>query len=493
MSGEKCRYVSIEQQELRRLREQDSRLRSLQRDLPERLNAIREEGRRELQQRLEPLVQRTQQQELEAKKLKSNLATLELETHRRMQQQRKDLQTAIRNSETKQQEALASEVKRLENAMQEGFSQQRSLLLEITAEQRQEYLSLNQQIEQKFDRLIAEERQAREQLQQYLEQERQDKAKLAQDLLDDVEVIWRQIDRDYQHQRFAPDKLDDLYREITFAQINIQQGIPEAAIATTQRTYLALADLRLDIERQEQEWQIYYNAAMDDLKCLIIEVQANRECQLEIGKGDESEKFVLEVDYWTNGSLNQYEQQLQQIETHLREGALSLSTEQLKQVAQQIQDLQPRLGEIVEQARVEILSSQLRAEIADKVATVLGEMGYRLVDPETNAIYEGDDQRQAYVLKLQDVNGGEVVTVISPEKEFGKNQVSINSFGKILQDEKAQKQNAEAIFQTLELNGIENGPLRCNDNPRQEYRNMDEVKQRQVTNSVQEVTASESA
>lgn len=482
MSGEKRRYVSVEELELRRLREQDSRLRSLQRDLPERLNAIREEARQELQQRLAPLEQRTQQQEQETQKLKSNLATLELETHRRMQQQRKELQKAIRESETRQQQALQSEVQRLENAMQEGFAQQRSLILEITAEQREEYLALNKHIDQKFTQLIAEERQAREQLQQRLEQEKQDKARLAQDLLDDVEMIWQQVDRDYQHQRFAPGKLADLRRGINLARDNIQAGVPEAAIATTQQTYLDLADLRLKLEQKQQEWVLFYNAALEDLKCLIAEVQANRECEVEIGQRDDSQKFRLEVDYWTNSRLNRYEQELQQLETRLRDGESLLTTEQIIQIAKQIENLQPLLDEIVEQARTEILSSQLRAEIADKVADILSRMGYRIISPQSDAIYEGDDQRNAYVLKLQDANGGEVVTIISPEKEFGKNLVSINSFGKILQDETAQKQNADAIFDTLASEGIEtNSPLECFEQPRQDYQNMEEVRQRQVS------------
>ncbi len=69
--------ISVEEQELRRLREQESRLRSVQRDLPERLNAVRDEARREFQQRLAPLEQRAQRQEQETQKLKSGLKDLE--------------------------------------------------------------------------------------------------------------------------------------------------------------------------------------------------------------------------------------------------------------------------------------------------------------------------------------------------------------------------------------------------------------------------------
>ncbi len=61
MSGEKCKYVRVEEQELRRLREQESRLRSVQNDLPERLNAVREQARQEFQQRLAPLENRARQ------------------------------------------------------------------------------------------------------------------------------------------------------------------------------------------------------------------------------------------------------------------------------------------------------------------------------------------------------------------------------------------------------------------------------------------------
>ena len=485
MSGEKRQYVSVEERELRRLR-------SLQQDLPERLNAIREEANRDLQNRLAPLEERAHQQEQEAQKLKSNLANLEQETHQRLQQQRQELQHAINKSESRQQEALQSEARRLQTAMREGFTQQRKLFLKITADQRQECLELNKNLDQKFTQLIAEERQAREQLQQQLEREKQDKTRLAQDLLDDVETIWQQIDSNYQHQRFAPGKLVELKRGLEMARSNIKAGVTEAAISTTQQTYLDLADLRLELEQKEQEWLLFYNAALEDLRSLIAEVRENRECEVEIGQGDEAQRFGLEVDYWTNGELNRYEQELLKIETRLQEGESSLTTEQLKKITEEISSLEPRFGKILEQAKLAILGSQLRAEIADKVSEVLGGMGYILVDPENDSVYEGGDMRNTYVLKLKDVTGGEVVTVISPEKEFGANQVSINSFGTILRDETAQKQNAKAILNALESEGIETkGSLECNDQPKLDYQNMEEVKQRQVMPPEQESQTSQ--
>jgi hypothetical protein len=492
MSGEKRQYVSVEEQELQRLREQESRLRSVQRDLPERLNAVRQEAQREFQQRLAPLEQRARQQEQESQRLRSSLKDLEQNTQKRLKQQREEFQSAVRDAEYRQQQALQRETQRLESAMKQGFEQQRSEYLRITQQQRQEYTQLISQQDQKFTRLVAEERQARERGQQILQQqidlvvsnlgqERERKAKLAGDLLADVEAIWSQIDRDYQHARFAPGKLADLRRGLEMARSNLQAGVTEAAIATTQQTYLDLADLRLELEQKEQEWLLLYNAAWEDLRSLIAEVQANRQCEVEVGSEGEAETFKLEVDYWAKGRLSEYEQQLDALKSQLKAGESTLTTEQVKELCDKIVGLQPVLGEIVEQAKLTILSSQLRVEIADRVVSVLSDLGYSLENPKSDSVYEGDDQRNAYVVKVKNIAGDEVVTVISPEQEFGANSVSINTFSQTFVDETATQQNARAIFEALEEEGVQaKGQMECREQAKTEYQDMNAVKQRPI-------------
>ena len=262
------------------------------------------------------------------------------------------------------------------------------------------------------------------------------------------------------------------------ARSNIQSGVNEAAIANAQQTYLDLADLRLELEQKEQEWQLLYNSAWEDLRSLIAEVQANRECEIEVGKDSETEKFKFEVDYWVDGRLSKYEEQLAELESRLKAGELTLSTEQVIQLGAEITALHPTLGEIVEQAKLAILGSQLRAEIADRVVEVLDSLGYTLVNSD-DAVYEGDDERNAYVVKVKNIAGDEVVTVISPEKEFGTNSVSINSFSQTLVDETATQENAKAIFDSLEQEKVQGvGDVECNQEARQDYYNMREVQQR---------------
>jgi len=445
MSGEKRRYTRIEDRELRRLREQDSRLRSLQQDLPERLNAVRQQARREFQERLAPLEGRTQRQEREIAQMRTGIKNLERETNRRFQ------------------------------------------------DQRQEYLGLFEKQDRKFTALINEEQKARKEGQKILQKqidavvqnlasERQQKQELARDLLADIETVWQQVDRDYRHERFAPGKWADLRRDVDMVAGNIEAGISEAAIATSQQTYLKLADLRLELEQKEQEWLLYYQAALTDLRSLITEVRSHRECEVEVGEGSDVETFKCEVDYWTNGRLSEYENQLTQLETELLEGEATLSTEQLQNIGEKINQLQPILGEIVEQAKLSILGSQMRAEIGDRVVEALESMGYSLVDDT----YEGEDERNAFVVKVKNVAGDEVVTVVSPESEFGANSVSINAFSPTLIDETATRQNAEAIFNLLNEAGVQGvGEMECKEGAKGEYRDLEEVKKMRSVQSSQ--------
>lgn len=484
MSGEKRRYIRVDETELRRLREQESRLRSVQQDLPDRLNAVAQQTRQEMQQRLRYLAEREEKQAEQTRQLRSYLQNLEINIHQYLQQQREQFTSAWQGVQLRQEQAIARQKHDLQLAMHLGFEQQRQEYLRLTREQRQEY-----------QQLFIQERQARVKGQLELQQQiaplvqdiqnmhksQERKNQLAEDLLADVREIWLAIERDYQHQRFAPGALEKLQRSLDMAKNNIAAGVSEAAIATTQKTYLDLVDLRLEIEQKEQEWLLLYNAALQDIRSLIAEVQANRECTIEIGNDEDAEAFKLEVDYWSAGALTAYEQKLAAIETQLTTNESSLTTEVLQELAAKIETLQPQLGNIVEQAKLAILSSQLRAEIGDRVVEALSTFGYSLIDPQADSGYAAEDPRQAYAVKVKNIAGDEVVTVISPTGDFGVNSISINTFSPTFLDEKATQQNSQAIFELLAQEGVRQcGELVCNPEPRPEYRELQQFRQQKT-------------
>lgn len=478
MSGEKRRYIRVDEAELQRLRQQESRLRSVQQDLPERLNSVARQTRQEMQQRLRYLEEREGRQEEKTRQLRSHLANVEDNLYQQLRQQRQQFQSALQETQLRQQQLLDRQKHDLELAMHGSFEQQRQEYLRLTQEQRQEY-----------QQLIGQERQARAKGQQVLQQQidrmvqdihqdRERKHQLAEDLLADVREIWSAIDRDYQHQRFAPGELEKLQRSLEIAKNNIAAGVSEAAIATSQKTYLDLVDLRLDLEQKEQEWLLLYHTTLQDIRNLIAEVEANRECHIEIGSDEDAEAFKLEVDYWAKGGLSEYEKELTEVETQLTTQEASLTSDTLKELGAKIETLQPKLGEIVEQAKLAILSSQLRAEIGDRVVEALNSLGYTLVNPEVDSIYEGDDPRKSYAVKVKNIAGDEVVTVISPDRDFGVNSISINTFSPTLLDETATQQNSQAIFALLDQEGVKaSGELVCHAEPRAEYENLQQLKQ----------------
>ena len=429
---------------------------------------------------------RSQNQFQQAQTLKTPIRDLEMEANKHLQRQQQEFQTAVLDAEKRQQAVLQRESERLQENLKSGLAQQRSEYLEITRTQRQEYNKLIVEQESKFTALIETERLEREQKQQLLQQQMtelqqtfQDQSQIAQDLLVDVESIWDSIDQNYQHHRFAPGRLEDLKRGLAIARSNIQAGVSQSAIAITQQTYLDLVDLRLELEKKEQEWLLLYNATMSNLGVLLAQVKANQQCKVWVGEDNEAECFSVDVDRWSHGNLSKYEQELKQIELQLQQGESTLTIEDVRTISEQIIRLEPELKEITEQAKRAILSSQLRAEIADKVVEVLETLGFEMENSERDAGYEGNDQRASYMVKVKNLAGEEVVSVITPEHEFGSNSISINTFSPTFIDERATRQNAEAIFEALDQEGIKGrDSLKCNPEARSEYRDVSAAKQR---------------
>lgn len=382
MSGEKRTYVSIEDRELRRLREQESRLRSLSRDLPERLDAIRRGAEQEIQSRLAPIEARLRDQKKAAKGMKSQI------------------------------DSLVAEAKRKQSTAGAFFNE----LAKIVGET----------------------------------------GKLP-------------------HHRFVPGKLDSLRRHVEDARRNMKDGMPEAALSTGQRAYWDIADLRVLVMQKEKEFMILHQTALKEARSLLEEARANRKYQLELGDGEEKDELELEVDYWSRGELSDYEEEIEALKKELINGENTLTIEEVKDILAKIEPLKPRIVEIVEHARQNILASQLRSNVAELAVEALRGQGFEVED----ATYEGDDMRNSYIAKVKNIAGSEVVTVISPvEGEFGKNSVSIHSYDETFVDETTLQQRSGEIVGALNEAGLQAEAPECMGDAKPEYRDIAAVRQR---------------
>jgi peroxiredoxin family protein len=236
----------------------------------------------------------------------------------------------------------------------------------------------------------------------------------------------------------------------------MEQGLAEAAIGQAQQAYQGLSDLRLELERLEREWEAWHGTALVNAERVLGEAQANRKCDaLDLQAKDTG--IDVEVDYWTDGGLSSLEKRAQEIVSRLKAERPSVSTAELRSLAEEtIPDMHETLTQLIEEARVRVLGSQMRANIADLVVESLETKGYELTDHT----YEGEDKRGGFVAKLKRRDKSEIIVMVSPdEAEPSRNELRIHSFDDgSFPGERVQR--VKEIGQILAAAGLDVGSIR---------------------------------
>lgn len=428
MSGEK--HVTVSSVEMRRLREAEARLRSLRGDLPEIINAARRDASAEMQRRMAPFEERQRAFQQAISGFSEEIRRQEETTSRRIAEQhrqsRRELDQAIQSVRGETRQLIQEQERRLTG-----------LIAEERAARRQEMEKVHAQI----GSILADRQRARNHAHSWVEA---------------VEKLRAFVEGHYRHQDFAPGELDRLTRLLELARGNVTQGLSEAAIGQAQQAYQGLSDLRLELERLEREWEGWRGAALASAEKVLSEARANQKCRaLDLQARDAG--IEVEVDYWTGGKLSTLESRLQEIAKRLRSERPGLSTAELRALVEgEVPEMRQLLEQLVQEARLRVIGSQMRVNIADLVVESLETKGYELTDNT----YEGEDERGRFVAKLKRRDNSEIVVVISPdESEPIKNELQIHSFddGAFPAD---RTQRMKEIGQVLGATGLEVGNIR---------------------------------
>lgn len=442
MSGRKS--VTVDEREYRRLLEDRSRLRQIQNNLPEIVEAVRWETSEDLRRRLEPVERRQRDLQQALQGVIAEVREFEEETVRRIVEQEHQMRDALRSV----RQEIAEQARRFNEMME----QERRI-------RQQQIHHLQEQV----DAIVADQRRREE---------------LARSWIEAAEVMRGFIEGNYRHQQFAPGALERLERDIRQARENVQQGVPETALAQAQAAYRDLSDLRLELERLEREWNLWRAAALESAREILSLAQSNRRCKA-VGLDAQEIDVEVEVDWWTDGKLTALEQEVQQLIARIQEQDPPMTTEQLRQIAEStVPSFQERLEEVVREARLAVLGSQLRINIADLVVRALEEQGFALQD----ATYEGEDMRGGYVAKVKHLDGSEIVVTVTPkEGEPAENELNIHSYDVDQRSEHELRQRARELAQALQAKGLQTGEPRTAGDARPDptLRDMDEVRKRQ--------------
>jgi hypothetical protein len=453
VSGAKRVYASVEQSELNRLRNQESRIRSLDRDLEQRVKAVRREADQKMRKHLDLFEQRQHNYERMNQDLQSELNNLERNTRQRIAQNGQ----VFVNKLKEQKGEFKNLINTQEQRFVKGLNTHKKDISNKLEKQKGEYTQLIREQGEYFSSNLKDERQARKhaiaQLQTHINSITLDadrKMDIARSFVSDISKLIVELDQ-LPHQRFAPGEMNKINRHIEDARQSLGAGMPEASLSVSQRSYWEFADLRALVLEREQEFTLIYRAAIQQASELLEEVRSNRRYAFDNVNEPEMASYDFEVDHWSHGELSAFEVEISEQKQHLIDNEKKLRVEEVRSIFDLLESMEGRSCEIVEHAKQNIIASQLRVNIAELAVDSLHTEGFDLIDEA----YLGNDERNAFIAKVRNRAGSEVVTIIAPvEGDYGKNEITIHSHDKTFIDEGVTLQRTQEIADVLKSQGL---------------------------------------
>ena len=164
---------------------------------------------------------------------------------------------------------------------------------------------------------------------------------------------------------------------------------------------------------------------------------------------------LIDVDYWIEGRLREFTVHLTSIFDRIASDPW-MNIDQIVNYDHQINDLSEQLTDLVTTARIAVLASQLRFNVAQIIVQSLESQGFFL----DQASYEKDDYREAFTAHTCNFAGNEVMVTIDPDpglEEGGKLHIQSLDADQITEHELLQR-NRE-IFTAIAESGIKVGEI----------------------------------
>jgi hypothetical protein len=281
------------------------------------------------------------------------------------------------------------------------------------------------------------------------------KREIAESWLFAAEQYCSYIQQYYNFEQFIPGRVEWLERQLEQTRQNLEMGLSEAVIATSQQLYLTFSELRIELERLQNEWIFLYQAAWEGINRLLI--QAN-ECQYiqAIDLDGNLIDLQIDLDYWSEGQLSDTYDRASAIRDQIGDPAQLPDREFLRRLLEEeIPNLLKELEEIAVMGRINVLNSQLRINLADLVVRALQEQGFALKESD----YDERDMRLAYGAHMLNQEGNQVIIQVAPVgKKLGENELHLRSMDNEQRTEHELEQRWSEISQSLNRYGVEVGP-----------------------------------
>ncbi len=454
MSGHKRATITISEGEYRRLHDAEIRLRFTPQPSVESSWPVTEQVNRALQGHLGQLEERQRQFERTVCNFQQEVQTAEMDTMRQYLQRETELYTRLWSQSERRLDATQS-------ALREQASQFSSLLEEQQRRHQENILNLQIHQQAQLSRLEDQVQTGMALLEQRLDSvldEQERKYLAAGNWIAQARELAQFIQERYAHEAYLPGELVRLEQAVALAEANLAENMPEAAVVSGQQAYVELSGLHLQLEQLDSEWRLLAETCWENASRLLAFAEENRTCPAHDLDGNQLPEMI-DVDFWTEGDLEQQIESLRDLAADLGERAEGFDLPALRVLAEEdLPRRYERLSETVYQARLAVLNSQLRINIADLVVQALEQQGFGLVQSE----YADCDQRNGFSAKVRNREKDEIVIQVAPDPGIlGKNELHLISLDRARRDERELVGRSREVALALDRYGLEVGEMRA--------------------------------
>ena len=273
-------------------------------------------------------------------------------------------------------------------------------------------------------------------------------AEMATSLLETLTHRMQELANDYPENWVKSQDIALLERKRFLASENMEQGLFEAAIAATQQAILDGEQINLNLQAIQASWSFYSQKIWEFVWLLNEQIAANAIVNAMDENGQDLGQSV-DVDFWTAGGLAQLQSELQSLYE-------SCQTEDVSHLKNAYEKILPTLSEKLKDqvclARIAILDSQTRINIADLTAQALQVQGFGV----EKSSYRDDDPRNAYQVEMGHLDGSKILISINPVDSLpGQTEIHLISQDAAIRSEHELVRRASEIQKSLSNRGLD--------------------------------------
>jgi hypothetical protein len=385
--------------------------------------------------------------------LHSEMRQMANEQNRRLREQSAEYTRRLQEQDAAFNHSIADVNRRMEN--------QKIALNNLINEVRQRAENNRRELQSSIDSINAK-----------IEAKEKNSRKLAIFWVDQARAYFGDISQ-YRHDLFTPGELEKLRSTLDLV---ISSKVDEAIIGPAILVFRDAVDLKEKVVNAEMEWACYNTRFQQALANTKSNLDYHKTMQFTFATEDGDETVDANINYWTEGALDSIGASLAQIEQRAAQTD-GLSTQELIEMTETLNHINTQMELEEGRAKEALISSQFRAEMADKLARVLIDRGWTC--QEGDCVYEGGEYNEKVHVKLSDIKGNEIVAVISPDENLANN-VEINFFNKD-NDEGFRQTQLVSILESLKDDGLNVGEPVCRKGFETQISNNDAIRDIQAT------------